>query len=74
MMDNRGTIVYPGGMKETFLIDNYRCRFEAGGKPVTHAQVASLYQKVCAAGYDVVKSESLRTFDGKIGYTLAQGQ
>jgi isocitrate dehydrogenase len=74
MMDNRGTIVYPGGMKETFLIDNYRCRFEAGGKPVTHTQVASLYQKVCAAGYDVVKSESLRTFDGKIGYTLAQGQ
>ena len=74
MMDNRGTIVYPGGMKETFLIDNYRCRFEAAGKPVTHTQVASLYQKVSAAGYDIVKSESLRTFDGKTGYTLAQGQ
>ena len=74
MMDNRGTIVYPGGMKETFLIDNYRCRFEAGGKAVTHGQVASLYQKVSAAGYDIVKSESLRTFDGKTGYTLAQGQ
>ncbi len=74
MIDSRGTIVYPGGMAETFCIDNYRCRFEAGGKPVTHNQIAGLYQKVTAAGYDVVKTESLRNFDGKAGFTLAQGQ
>ena len=74
MIDNRGVIVYPGGMSETFLTDNYRCRFEAGGAAVTHAQVAGLYQKVAAAGYDIVKTESLRTFDGKPGFTLAQGQ
>jgi isocitrate dehydrogenase len=74
MIDSRGTIVWPGGMSETFVIDNYRCRFEAGGKPVTHAQIAGLYQMVTAAGYDIVKSESLRTFDGKPGFTLAQGQ
>jgi isocitrate dehydrogenase len=74
MIDNRGTIVYPGGMAETFLTDSYRCRFEAGGAAVTHAQVAGIYQKMTAAGYDVVKTESLRTFDGKAGFTLAQGQ
>jgi len=74
MIDNRGVIVYPGGMSETFLTDSYRCRFEAGGATVTHAQVAGLYQKVTAAGYDIVKTESLRTFDGKPGFTLAQGQ
>lgn len=74
MIDNRGTIVYPGGMAETFLTDSYRCRFEANGAPVTHAQVSAIYQKVTAAGYDVVKTESLRTFDGKPGFTLAQGQ
>jgi isocitrate dehydrogenase len=74
MIDNRGVIVYPGGMSETFLTDSYRCRFEAGGATVTHAQVAGLYQKVAAAGYDIVKTESLRTFDGKPGFTLAQGQ
>jgi len=74
MIDNRGVIVYPGGMSETFLTDSYRCRFEAGGATVTHAQVAALYQKMAAAGYDIVKTESLRTFDGKQGFTLAQGQ
>ena len=74
MIDNRGVIVYPGGMSETFLTDSYRCRFEAGGATITHAQVAGLYQKVAAAGYDIVKTESLRTFDGKPGFTLAQGQ
>jgi isocitrate dehydrogenase len=74
MIDSRGTIVWPGGMSETFVIDNYRCRFEAGGKPVSHAQIAGLYQMVTAAGYDIVKTESLRTFDGKPGFTLAQGQ
>ena len=74
MIDNRGVIVYPGGMSETFLTDSYRCRFDAAGAVVTHAQVAGLYQKVAAAGYDIVKTESLRTFDGKPGFTLAQGQ
>ena len=74
MIDNRGVIVYPGGMSETFLTDSYRCRFEAGGAVVTHAQVAAIYQKMTAAGYDIVKTESLRTFDGKPGFTLAQGQ
>jgi isocitrate dehydrogenase len=74
MIDNRGVIVYPGGMSETFLTDNYRCRFEAGGATVTHTQVAGLYEKIAAAGYDIVKTESLRTFDGKPGFTLAQGQ
>jgi isocitrate dehydrogenase len=74
MIDSRGTIVWPDGMKETFVIDNYRCRFEAGGKPVSHAQIAELYQTVVAGGYDIVKTESLRNFDGKQGYTLAQGQ
>ena len=74
MIDNRGTIVYPGGMPETFLTDSFRCRFEAGGAAVTHAQIAGIYQKLTAAGYDVVKTESLRIFDGKPGFTLAQGQ
>jgi isocitrate dehydrogenase len=74
MVDNRGTIVYPGGMAETFVTDSFRCRFENGGDPVTQAQIVALYQKVTAAGYDIVKTETLRTFDGKQGFTLAQGQ
>jgi isocitrate dehydrogenase len=78
MVDNRGTIVWPGGMAETFVTDSYRCRFQptasAPSQAVTHAQISALYQKVTAAGYDIVKTETLRTFDGQQGFTLAQGQ
>jgi isocitrate dehydrogenase len=78
MVDNRGTIVWPGGMAETFVTDSYRCRFQpaasATSQAVTHAQISALYQKVTAAGYDIVKTETLRTFDGQQGFTLAQGQ
>jgi isocitrate dehydrogenase len=76
MMSNRGTIIWPGGMPETFVTDNYRCRFQGaqGDAPVTQDQIVGLYQKVIGAGYDVVKMETLRTFDGKPGYSLAQGQ
>ena len=65
-------------MKETFVIDNYRCRYQphpaAETKTVTHGQISALYQKVIAAGYDIVKTETLRMFDGQQGFTLAQGQ
>jgi len=78
MVDNRGTIVWPGGMAETFVTDSYRCRFQpvpsASSQTVSHAQISALYQKVTAAGYDIVKTETLRTFDGQQGFTLAQGQ
>jgi isocitrate dehydrogenase len=78
MVDNRGTIVWPGGMAETFVTDSYRCRYQpiaaAASQSVTHAQISALYQKVTAAGYDIVKTETLRTFDGQQGFTLAQGQ
>jgi isocitrate/isopropylmalate dehydrogenase len=37
-------------------------------------QIAAIDKKVTAAGYDIVKTETLRTFDGQQGFTLAQGQ
>jgi isocitrate dehydrogenase len=75
MVDNRGTIVWPGSMAETFVVDSFRCRFQpVEAKTITQAQIVAIYQKVIAAGYDIVKIETLRTFDGKQGFTLAQGQ
>jgi isocitrate dehydrogenase len=63
---------------EAFLTDSYRCRYQptatAPSQSVTHPQISALYQKVTAAGYDIVKTETLRTFDGQQGFTLAQGQ
>ena len=73
MVDSRGVVVWPETFAETFCVDNFRCRFAAQA-PRHTTQILGLMAKVVDAGYDIVKHESLRNFDGKPGYTLAQGQ
>lgn len=73
MIDNRGVKVWPDGMPETLCTDAYRCRFTS--KNGTSAkQTVALLNRVLDQGIEIVKTENLRTFDGKPGYTLAQGQ
>jgi isocitrate dehydrogenase len=73
---NRGLKVWPDGIPETFCTDSFRCRYTAKqpGANVTQRHILSLLERVAAAGLEVVKTESLRNFDGKPGYTLAQGE
>jgi isocitrate dehydrogenase len=73
---NRGLKVWPEGLPETFCTDSFRCRYTAAqpGAPVTSRHILGLLERVAAAGIDVVKTESLRNFDGKLGYTLSQGE
>jgi isocitrate dehydrogenase len=66
---NRGTEVWPGGAKETFCTDHWRCRFNNDtGATVTHAQIAALLGRIAGAGFDFIKTENLCAFDGKPGY------
>ena len=75
MIDNRGVKVWPGGQPETFCTDSFRCRFTAdSGAAVTQQQVLGVLQRVDGLGLSIVKSETLRNYDGKAGFTLAQGQ
>jgi isocitrate dehydrogenase len=75
MISNRGVAVWPGGHSETFCSDHWRCRFMAEGKgPVSAQQVIALQGRIVEAGYDVIKTENLYTFDGQIGFTLSQGE
>lgn len=75
VISNRGVKVYPDGMPETFCTDHWRCRFEnPEGKAIAHADIIELLGKVNKAGFDFIKIENLCLFDGKKGYTLAQGQ
>jgi isocitrate dehydrogenase len=76
VISNRGQKVWPGGHPETFCTDSFRCRFQAKqpGSPVTQRNIITLLEHMAAAGFDVVKTESLRNFDGKPGYTLSQGE
>jgi isocitrate dehydrogenase len=75
-ISNRGLKVWPDGIPETFCTDSFRCRYTAGqaGSSITPGHVIKLLESTAAAGLEVVKTESLRNFDGKPGYTLSQGE
>jgi isocitrate dehydrogenase len=70
---NRGVKVWPDGSPETFCTDNFRCRFKSAGVAAP-AQIGALMGRIMGLGLTVVMTVGLRTFDGKPGYTLAQGQ
>lgn len=75
MITNRGTKVWPEGHPETFCTDHWRCRFmctemnDCGYQAMIH-----LLQKVYNAGFDVIKTENLYTFNGEPAFSAAQGQ
>lgn len=72
MITNRGVRVWPNGMSETLCTHSYRCRYV--GKNLTQKNIMHLLGQVVDAGLDLLKTESLRTFDGKRGYSLGQGE
>ena len=76
MISNRGVKVYPGGMVETHLSDQCRCRFMAktDGASIKHEQIITLLKQFNEANYDFIKTENLYNFDGQPGYSLAAGQ
>jgi isocitrate dehydrogenase len=75
-ISNRGVKVFPGELPGFVYSDLWNCRFLANqlGAPVTHAQTVALQQRITGAGFDVVKTEGLFTFDGQRGYSLGQGE
>ena len=73
MIDNRGMKLWPAGRAETFCIDSFRCRFMAEGRIGTDGILARL-GRVASAGIEIAATQSLRIFDSKAGFTLAQGQ
>jgi isocitrate dehydrogenase len=74
MISNRGVLVYPEGKPETFCTDHWRCRFRSKNDGITNRNVLQLLAKVEESGYDFIKTEHLYEFDGKLGYSLGQGE
>jgi isocitrate dehydrogenase len=77
MITNRGVKVYPEGIPETFCSDHWRCRFtptDAAPRPLGFSAVLSLLAALNDAGFSVIKTEHLYTFDGEKGFSLGQGQ
>ena len=74
MMSSRGTQVWPTGSNYTEVVDYVRARFEAKpGQTVTQSQGISLTAKI-AEKFTIAQVEWLRRYDGKNGFSLAQGQ
>jgi len=73
MIDNRGVKVWPAGRAETFCTDSFRCRFIAENA-ASMASLIDLQKRVAGAGIEIAVTQTLRSFDGQAGYTLAQGQ
>jgi len=75
MITNRGVKVWPKGLPETFRTDHWRCRFVPdGGRQATNADLVTLLGRLGQAGFDVIKTENLYTFDGERAFSLGQGQ
>lgn len=75
MITNRGVKVFPDGLPETFWTDHWRCRFlpDTDG-PISFRRVLELLQMLYSAGWDVIKTEHLYTFDGERAFSLGQGE
>lgn len=75
MISNRGVVVYPNGQPDTFCADNWRLRFMSkDGSNVRTSQIISLMDRLNKADMNFTKAQMLYTFDGKPGFTAAQGQ
>jgi isocitrate dehydrogenase len=74
MISNRGTKVWPNGNPDTYWSDHWCCRFEADEQPFSAEHVIELLAAAQYAGFDVIKTEGLYTFNGERGYSLAQGE
>ncbi|MFC4159855.1 NADP-dependent isocitrate dehydrogenase [Chitinimonas lacunae] len=72
VITNRGVKVWPNGFPETFCVDHWRCRFKSE-QAVEFSDVLALQERLHHAGFDVVKTENLYTFDGEPGYAAVHG-
>jgi isocitrate dehydrogenase len=77
LLSNRGTQVWPSGSVYTEIVDYFRARFELKdpsmlgkiGQAPTFALLAKVGEK-----FEVTDFQPLKMFDGKPGFSLAQGQ
>jgi isocitrate dehydrogenase len=79
VITSRGLKIWPNCMVDAPYAHHCSCRFQATAdikdlKPITHNDIIELLQQFEQLGLDVIKTENLYTFNGKLGFSLAQGQ
>ncbi len=74
MIANRGVRVWPEGQPETFCIEQWRCRFLADDtRIVSQSDVIQVLHAFDHVQMDVTGAEWLYLFEGKPGYSSAEG-
>ena len=79
VISSRGLKIWPNCMIDAPYANHCSCRYQSSEdtkdlKPIKHQDIIQLLQKIDELGLDVIKTENLYTFDGKVGFSLAQGQ
>ncbi|HTM64325.1 MAG TPA: NADP-dependent isocitrate dehydrogenase [Gammaproteobacteria bacterium] len=79
VITSRGLKIWPNSTIDAPYLRHCCCRFQSAKKvedlnAVDHQDIFDLMQKINLSGLDIIKTENLYTFNGKIGYTLASGQ
>ena len=79
VITSRGLKIWPNSTIESPYLRHCCCRFQSAAdtkklKPISHEDVIKLMSAFTALGFDVIKTENLHTYDGELGFTLAQGQ
>lgn len=79
VITSRGLKIWPHSMIESPDTNQCCFRFQSSSdmtklNTISHQDIIQLLEKFSELGLDVVKTENLYTFDGKLGFTLAQGQ
>jgi isocitrate dehydrogenase len=79
VITSRGLKIWPNSSIEAPYLRHCCCRFQSAKKaddlkPVQYADIIALLKQLNDAGLDTIKTENLYTYDGELGYTLAQGQ
>lgn len=70
----KGLKVWPDHANAQILSDHWCCRFISTSPVMDHAQSAQLLSALAKNNIDFIKLEHLYNFDGKRGYSLAQGE
>lgn len=79
VISSRGLKIWPHSMTDAPYTFHCTCRFQSSDnlkqlKVITHQDIIYLLEEFFQLGLDVIKTENLYTFDGKIGFSLVQGQ
>lgn len=79
VITSRGLKVWPNMTVQDPCIQHTCCRFQSATAvsdltPITYDDILALLEAIHALQLDIIKTENLYTFDGELGFTLAQGQ